>query len=382
MGVLLRADVVILGGSLKQSMNVHKYMRDGWHSPYAPRYLLKSDPSTTRTMLSTGNEIEAITASQTSVRGPHPQKLLLDEIDEMKLELFDAAMGQTLEKNGVPASTVASSTHQHPTGTMTEVLKRAKERGWPVFEWCRKETVQPHGWLHPREIERKRNEMTTQQWIVEVDLQEPAGENRAIDPGAVTACFQRTLGEYRGEPREYIEVEAPECDAVYAHGADWARKHDMTEIVTLKGTEPPYRLVAYERMHRLPWPTMVGRFDARLTRYPTTEDKAIHDGTGLGDVVGGYLDHDAESFILAGRARADLFSDCVGAIERGDIVSPFIASLEAQIRYCTVDDLYGTGHPPDGFVALALAYKAAKTHAKSVPIVSSPAINTPSRWRR
>ena len=360
MGVLLGADVVILGGSLKQSMNVHKYMREGWHSPHAPRHLLRSDPSTTRTVLSSGNEIEAITASQTSVRGPHPQKLLLDEIDEMKLGLFDAAMGQTLEKNGVPASTVASSTHQYQDGTMTEVLKRAKDRGWPIFEWCRFETVQPHGWLSPHEIERKRNEMTTQQWTVEVDLQEPSGEDRAIDPDAVTACFQRELGEYTGKPREYIEAEAPKEDGIYAHGADWARKQDMTEIVTLKGAEPPYRLVAYERMNRVAWPTMVGRFDTRIARYPTKEEKAWHDGTGLGDVVDGYLEHNAVGMTLVGRARADLFSDCVSAIERGEIVSPYIEYLEAQIRYCTVDDLYGAGHPPDGFVALALAYKAAK----------------------
>lgn len=72
----------------------------------------------------------------------------------------------------------------------------------------------------------------------------------------------------------------------------------------------------------------------------------------------GYLTVGAEGFIMAGRARADLFADCVGGIERGEMVSPFIASLEAQVRYCTVDELFGGGHPPDGFVALALAYRA------------------------
>jgi hypothetical protein len=36
-------------------------------------------------------------ASQASVRGPHPHRLRLDEVDEMALDIFDAAMGQTLE---------------------------------------------------------------------------------------------------------------------------------------------------------------------------------------------------------------------------------------------------------------------------------------------
>jgi len=71
--------------------------------------------------------------------------------------------------------------------------------------------------------------------------------------------------------------------------------------------------------------------------------------------------HEAEACILVGRARQDMCSDCVAAIERGDIVSPCIAALEAPGRDCTVDDLYGAGPPPDGVVALALAYRAAKT---------------------
>ena len=37
-----------------------------------------------------------LTASQKSVRGPHPPSLLLDEIDEMDLEIFDAALGQPM----------------------------------------------------------------------------------------------------------------------------------------------------------------------------------------------------------------------------------------------------------------------------------------------
>lgn len=367
LGALLASDVVILGGSLKQSMNVHTYMRNGWNAPHAPRHLLQSDPSSTRTLLTTGNSIEAITASQTSVRGPHPQRLLLDEVDEFRLELFDAAMGQTLAKNGVPACTVASSTHQHPDGTFTEVLKRAKERGWPVYEWCKEETVTPHGWLAPGEVARKKNEMTAQQWLVEVELQEPSGENRAIDPQAVASCFDRSLGEYEGKEREYIEAEAPTLGPRYAHGADWARKQDMTEIITLKGDAPPYRLVAYERMQRLPWPVMVQRLDDRITRYPLPAGltpQASHDGTGLGDVVDGYLQHGVESFMMSGRARTDLFSECIAALERHEIVAPFITTLEAQIRYCTVDDLYGAGHPPDGFVALALAYHAIKRDPK------------------
>ena len=335
---LQQANVVILGGSQAQSKNVHDYMQRLWHSPQAPRHLLAGEPLVTETRLTTGNKIVALPASQGSVRGPHPEKLLFDETEEADLAILDAAMGQTMPRGTIPACTVLSSTHHYQQGTFTEVLRRAKERGWRVYEVCYRECLEPHGWLQASTVEQKRGEMTAQQFQVEVELQEPSGEARAIDAAAVSTCFRRDLGEYAGAPREYVEAEAPVPGMAYAHGADWARSVDWTEILSLTADAPPYRVVAYERMQRLPWPQMVGRFDARLTSYG---GEARHDKTGLGDVVDGYLTTEAEGFIMVGRQRADLFSDCVSAIERGDIVAPFIASLEAQVRYCTVDDLYG-----------------------------------------
>jgi len=41
------------------------------------------------------------------------------------------------------AQTVASSTHHNAVGTMTEILKRAAEKGWPVYKWCYRETLKP-----------------------------------------------------------------------------------------------------------------------------------------------------------------------------------------------------------------------------------------------
>ena len=354
-------DVNILAGSGEQSKRVHDYMAAAWDRPQAPRHLLRSDPFAMRTKLAHGNTIQALLASSTSVRGPHIPTLLMDECDEMALPIFDAAMGQTMAKPGLPAVTVMSSTHHYPSGTMTEIKRRATEKGWLTHTWCYREALSPHGWLEPEQVERKQRETTAAMWLAEYELQEPSTENRAIDPDAVTACFRGMPGTYAGAPREYVEAEPPQDGARYAHGADWARKTDWTEIVSLRCEALPYKIVAYERMQRLPWPQMVGRLDARILCYG---GRAAHDGTGLGDVVGGYMTQDADAIMLVGRARADLFSECIAGIERGDIVSPCIVSLEGQLRYCTVDDLYGTGHPPDGFVALALAYRAAQTRLK------------------
>jgi hypothetical protein len=278
-----------------------------------------------------------------------------DEIDEMDLGILDAALGQPMATNGIPAQTVLSSTHQYADGTMAEILKRAGERSWPVATWCYRETMEPHGWLPLTEIERKRAEVTEAMFASEYDLEEPNPETRAIAGDKVAAMFRRELGHYRGGLGEYIEVEGPAPGGRYGTGADWARKKDWTIIPTFRFDVRPARLVAYERMQRLPWPVMIAKFDERVARYP---GGAAHDGTGLGDVVDGTMKSSAEAFMMVGRARSDLISEYVAAVERGEFLAPHIDSAEAAHRLASVDDLYGSGHLPDDIAAAALAYRA------------------------
>jgi hypothetical protein len=96
-----------------------------------------------------------------------------------------------------------------------------------------------------------------------------------------------------------------------------------TELVSLRVDVTSARLVAYERMQRLSWPYMVSRFEARIGRYGADQSMAAHDGTGLGDVVDGYLTVTAEKVILSGRPRSDIFSNSISAIERHAVISPY-----------------------------------------------------------
>jgi len=378
--ITLKADVNILGGSGEQANRVHEYMRRFWDYRGAPKNLLASDPSRRETSLTWGNSIRTLMASQASVRGPHPQKLRVDENDEVDIAILDAALGQPMGKSGIEAQTTLSSTHQYADGTMTEVLRRAREKGWAVHEWCWRESLEPHGWLLASEVERKRLEVTAAMWAVEYDLQEPSPESRAIQPQAVAAMFRKELGEYDGYDGEYIEAESPvvvcqkcsheveidnapedgccrECNGVmeaakYATGADWARKRDWTVIVTARIDVTPKRIVAFERMNRRPWPAMIGRLDARLQRYPNS--RAAHDATGLGDVVSGYLTSGAKGVVMVGRARSDMLTNYIGSVERGEYVSPLIRFMESEHRYASVDDVYGSGHLPDTIAATAI----------------------------
>jgi hypothetical protein len=359
-GATLGASASILGGSGAQSQRVNQYINELWTYKNAPSYLLVSDPSKREVKLSNGSRIEALMASQTSVRGAHPQRLRADEIDEMDIAILDAAMGQPMASKGIPAQTVFSSTRQYANGTMQEILKRAGEKGWGVYEWCYKENLEPHGWLSEAEVERKKNEVTSVMWQTEYENQEPNPSSRAIQPAAVERLFDKSLGEFIGHANEYIEIESPQKGARYVHGADWARKTDWTIIVTYRSDVYPVRCVAWERTGRLDWHVMVGKLDARLKRYGGS---ATHDGTGLGDVVKDIIQHPAEAFIMAGRSRADLLSEYITACEKGDLVYPFIKYAYDEHRFAGVEDVFSGGekhHLPDTISAGALGWHSAR----------------------
>lgn len=353
--VTLGADVNVLGGSGEQSRRVLDHMRDRWAYDGAPAYLLTGE-ARTETRLSNGATIEALMASQASVRGPHPQRLRLDEIDEMDLSILDAAMGQPMERNGIRAQTVMSSTRQHADGTMTEIIQRAAERGWPIHEVCYRENLEPHGWLLQAVVEQKKQEVTSAMWETEYELQEPSPESRAIQPAAVEDLFDKSLGEYEGAAHEYIEAEAPILGGRYSTGADWARTKDWTVIPTFRTDVRPIRCVAWERTGRLDWPVMIGRYNDRRKLY---RGNGLHDGTGLGDVVEAYVGEDG--FVMIGQARADLLTEYIAAIERREIVYPFIRWAYSEHKFASREDVYAGGskhHLPDSIAAGALAWRA------------------------
>jgi hypothetical protein len=100
---------------------------------------------------------------------------------------------------------------------------------------------------------------------------------------------------------------------------------------------------------------MVKRLNDRIKRYGIDQSSTARDGTGLEDVFISYLPYPVEKMILSGRPRSDIFSNYISVIERHAVISPYIEALHGRHVNVSVDDLYGDGHPPDGFAAGAMA---------------------------
>lgn len=381
---LLGTDVNILGGSINQSTNVHEAMRTALDSENAPRDMLVAEGSHL-IKLSNKARIRPLTASQKTVRGPHPPFLLLDEIDEMDQNILDAALGQPMpQKNYLGVInrpyTVMCSTWQNPEGTFTAMKRRWEERGQPMKTWCYRCTSNPiDGWLDQETIDAKKLEISAEMWRVEYELGEPSIGNRAFDSDSVEKMFSlpfEPIKEKTAKDFEEYTFEDPKADGTYVVAADWAKQHDYTVISvwrTDKAHYAPINLVYYARLNRRPYPFMIDMFNKATRIY---QAEPIHDGTGLGQVVSDLVDLRARSFQMIGAKRSNMLSEYVAAVENGRLIAPRIPSAYQAHKYAQVGDLYQSGqqfHLPDEVCSFGLAFKHARSHTVGgVPLTLKP----------
>jgi hypothetical protein len=380
---VLGSDVNILGGSLNQSNNIHQTMRDAWDSKHAPRYLLKDDNMTLITLHNRA-KIRPLTASQKTVRGPHPPFLLLDEIDEMDQEILDAALGQPMEQKNwrgewINPQTTMSSTWQYPDKTFAEMYRRHQEEEMPIFTWCYRETSNPiDGWLRPEFIEEKKRQIPAEMWRVEYELGEPSIGNRAFDSEKVEATFSlstETLKEKVAKDYEEYQFDKPRMDREYVIAADWAKAQDFTVISVMDVTHFPIKPVHWVRMRRRPYPVMIEKYNKLMKAFNA---EGIHDATGLGGVVSDYLDNRARGFLMTGAQRDNMLSEYISAVENDQVRAPRINSFYKAHLYCSVEDVYSRGkefHLPDEVCSMALAWKLVSYRIPAVNPIVLPSTN-------
>jgi hypothetical protein len=400
-------DTTILGGSMTQSQNVATHMSDLLHYKNAPTYALKGgsiDKGVTATQIttSTGHRIRPIPASQTTVRGPHPPLSLLDEVDEMEYKIYEAAMGQAMEQVNSRGETigeyiVASSTWQNPDGTFTKIMEAARKKGLPIYTWCWRELLEPHGWMSERFINQKKLAVTEEMWRTEYELNEPSGASRAFDLTALEQAFVDYPDpiDYlcNGEDDQTWVWEEHEGRGLYAVGADWAKEIDKTVIACVRYDVNPRRLVYLRRVNRQSYPNMIKSFDDVVKRYDAV---GLHDKTGLGNVVHDFSDV-MESGEVGGfnfsdrRKRSQMLLHYVADVEQGGYALPrghsrndqglYLSEFHKAHRATTTADVYGTHraveeagkhHLPDDVAAMGLAHRAAGRIPQSMTVQGVP----------
>ena len=151
-------DGKILGGSADQAAKSYEAMNDFWTRVpgLIERMLIDGEQHNTFAKWKNRSIISILTASQKSVRGPHPNALILDEADVMSWDILEAALSQPMTKNDIPASLIILSTYHVVGGIMARLLgdiddEEADEKkkfgiiadGFKQYSWCIFEVLSP-----------------------------------------------------------------------------------------------------------------------------------------------------------------------------------------------------------------------------------------------
>ena len=134
-----RCETKILGGSREQSERMYGHLTGEGGVGLVTEdfeYLIKGEVLSSKTSLVNKAHIQILTASTRSVRGPHPQKLKLDEVDEVEGKIYNAALLIPKSKYGIQASTHIYSTMHKSFGLMQKIIEGAALGGYRVFKWC------------------------------------------------------------------------------------------------------------------------------------------------------------------------------------------------------------------------------------------------------
>ena len=124
----------ILGGSETQSRYLYDYFRKFLEGTFEGD--VEGKTGAERTRLRNGSEVEILTQSPTTVRGVHVPRLRLDEVEEFRREVLEAALFITQSRGGIRGRTEMLSTLHHPFGLMAEMMDDADGRGVRVYKWC------------------------------------------------------------------------------------------------------------------------------------------------------------------------------------------------------------------------------------------------------
>ena len=129
----------VLGGSGSQSMQIQHALESFVVAGRGPRGTDKDSINRwmkARVAYQNGSEITILTASPTSVRGPHVPSLNLDEVDEIDERLRDASLGMCMGVGGRRASVLMTSTWHNPHGPMSDLVARASSGDFVFHKFC------------------------------------------------------------------------------------------------------------------------------------------------------------------------------------------------------------------------------------------------------
>ena len=308
--------------------------------------------------LRTGSTVTVRTAAREGIylRGHKFDRVIVDEADYLSEKIINEVVRMTLADTG--GQLVLISTPRARRGLVYRELQRGLAGDPLVY------AQQGPTWENPNVdhayIRALRDRMTTAAWQREV-------EGVYVDDDAAVFRWEHIQAAYEGA--NWPLPEPPDPGRRYVQGVDLAKREDWTVHVVLDVTETPYRLVAFERYQRTPYPAVAARIRALHEEYGCV--RTVLDATGVGEAVLDEVRDVAEGFVFTARAKTDVLTALQLVLEKGHLRFPFVRELVDELQNYAWDD---RDLVTDCVMALALA-----VHASGVTAVPQ-VVRLPWRW--
>lgn len=185
----------IIGGSLEQAMRAVSYFGEFWDKEFFLNddFLINKAITGRGFKTTTGSWVKALAASPKSIRGEHPQKLRIDECDELDRKLYEASLGQPTTKNGHKDNIIVSSTLHNPFGLMSEILDEREEIGAKLYKWCIDDVTEPFGFWTKEQVARKKRQVPKAMWDCEYKCLRPKMGDSIFDFESVDKSYRRGI---------------------------------------------------------------------------------------------------------------------------------------------------------------------------------------------
>ncbi len=94
------------------------------------------------TVFGNQSRMEIITGTEKGLRGPHPHKARIDEIDLIPWDILQTGLSMAKSGDGLRGQNVFTSTRQQQDASMQRMLDGSAEKGIEVYEWNIWETLE------------------------------------------------------------------------------------------------------------------------------------------------------------------------------------------------------------------------------------------------
>jgi hypothetical protein len=290
--------------------------------------LLKREPKESPFPLIAFKHGSIITARSTAregvyIRGHKYHRAVITEADYLSEKTINDAIRFTLADFG--GQLVMQTTPRNRRGLVYRELQRGLAGDPAVYAQTGPTWENPH--VDHAYIEGLRERMTAAAWQREV-------EGVYADDDAAVFGWPHIHAAY--EASGWALPEEPQTERRYVQGVDLAKSHDWTVHAVLDATTKPYRLVAFERYQRQPWPAVAARIREMHSRYRCHH--TLIDATGIGDAVLDEVRDIAQGFVFTARSKLDLITNLQVALEKGEVRFPFIRELVDELQGYTWED--------------------------------------------